>query len=325
VSEQSIGLGPHGEARQRGFAHAVALVLVVVIAALIVVAVEGAPKHRTSINPAALTKALGPSIALVTAGGPAGAAVGSGIVVAPDQVVTAAGLVDAANAITIATAGVPPTPARLVGYDRAAEIALLALSNPNAARLPAAPVDGRKRLRVNDNAVALGNPTGIAAPVASAGSIRRVDDALLTVDTPVRVAEIGGAIVNSERDVVGMITGFTTATTTTARPIDAVMAVVQAIDRGQTTASVHVGPRASLGVGVVPLTSSAGVRVTATEPGEHALHIGDVVASVAGIDVSSQTDIDRALDAHAPGDTVSVAMFDGRGVLHTVSVPLTAA
>jgi S1-C subfamily serine protease len=144
----------------------------------------------------------------------------------------------------------------------------------------------------------------------------------------VRADEIGGALVDAARNVVGMVAATPTVATTTARPWSAVMTIVDTIDRGRTTSAVHVGQRASLGVVVTALTGSPGAqvaRVDARAPAAAAIHSGEVIARVAGVSVSADGDIERALDPYAPGDAVPVDVFDGHGVLRTVSVRLTAA
>jgi len=316
-----------GRPAEHGFGHVIVLALVAVIAILVVAAIADARNQAQQPDPGAIATAIGPAIASINADGPAGAAVGSGVVIAADQVVTAAHVVDTADAITVATTSTKPARAHVVGYDRAADIALLALDDANTSPFQPAPVDATVTMRVGDTVVALGNPTAVAAPVASAGRVRALDATAITVDVPVRADEIGGAIVDSARNVVGMVAATPTVTTTTARPWSAVMSVVDTIDRRRTTSDVHVGPRASLGVVVGALPGSAGARVSSVDAHAPAaaIHPGDVVARVAGVSVSTVADIERALDPYAPGDAVPVDVFDTRGVLRTVSVRLTAA
>jgi S1-C subfamily serine protease len=146
----------------------------------------------------------------------------------------------------------------------------------------------------------------------------------MTVDAPLRNAAVGGAVVDKSDDVVALVRRVGDGSTSDALPWNAVVAIVNTIDAGHSTPAVHVGPRASLGVTVVALAGSPGARVTGLQPGGAAaaagIANGDVIASVNGAAVSSQADIDAALDPIAPGATVPVAVFDAHGVLRTVSI-----
>src|SRR5262249_23618942 len=138
-----------------------------------------------------------------------------------------------------------------------------------------------------------------------------------------------GALVDKNDDVVALVRRVGNGSTGDALPWNAVMSIVNTIDAGHSTPRVHAGPRASLGVTVVPLAGSPGARVTAVQPGAAAavagISNGGVIASVAGVAVSSQDDIDAALDPLAPGATISVAVFDAHGVLHTIAARLGTA
>jgi S1-C subfamily serine protease len=297
------------ERSQRGFGHAIVFFVVVVLVALMVVAIAGLAQHSGAINTGSAASAVGPSIVSVNGG--------SGIAVAPHEVVTAAHLVDGSDTVTVAPNGKASVAAAVAGYDRATDVALLVLPSDSATLTPA-PTSDSATLRKKNAVVALGS-TG-----PTRGTVKTVSNSDLTIDAPLRDAVVGGAVVDKNDDVVALIRRVETSSTSDALPWNAVVSIVNTIDGGRSTSAVHVGPRASLGITVVPLAGSPGARVTAVQSGGPAssagIATGDVIASVNGVAVSSQPDLDAALDPVAPGASIPVAVFDAHGVLHTLPV-----
>jgi serine protease Do len=289
---------------QRGFGHAIVFFVVVVLVALIAVAIARLAEHREGINTAKAASAVGPSMVAVNGG--------SGIAVSPHEVVTAAHLVDNSDTVTISPNGKASVAAVVSGYDRAADVALLKLPSDSVALTPA-PTSDSAALHRHDAVVAL------SAAGPARGSVTALTNADATIDAPLRDSAVGGAVVDKNDDVVAFVRRVGAGSTNDALPWNAVVAIVNTIDGGHSTSAVHVGPRASLGVTVVPLGSSPGARVTSAAPTSEIV-AGDVIASVNGTAVSSQADIDAALDSIAPGATVPVAVFDAHGVLRTISV-----
>ncbi len=100
------------------------------------------------------------------------------------------------------------------------------------------------------------------------------------------------------------------------------------MNTGRSTASVHVGPSAALGAGVSGVTNvGGGVVVLDVQPDGPAATAGiaaqDVLAAVDEVSMASPDDLGAVLNRHAPGDTVRVGWFDGKGVYHTASLRLT--
>jgi S1-C subfamily serine protease len=300
---------------ERGFGHAIAFVLVVVFAVLVVAVVAVARKHAASIDTGAATKAVGPSVVAVNDAG-------SGVAISPHEIVTAAHLVDTPGVPIIVETARGNTTATLAGYDRAADIALLRLPQSEPALTPA-PTGDSQSIGVGDAVVVLSN-TG-----PTRGTVKDVTNDAVAIAAPLRDAAVGGPVVDVNDDVVAVVRGVNAAATADTVPWNAVVSIVNAIDAGHSTATVHVGPVASLGMTVAPVAGSPGVRVIAVPAGSAAatagIAKGDIIASVRGVPVSSERDVDTALDPAAPGDTVSVAVFDTHGILHTVSVPLVPA
>ncbi len=302
---------------ERGFGHAIAFVLVVVFVVIVVAVVAEVRHHDASIDVAAAARGVGPAVLVVNHNG-------SGVAISPHEVVTAAHLVDAADAARgdeVVGNGSWSTTASVAGYNRAADIALLELP-ANSPELTAAAANNSQTVRPGDAVVVLSN----SAPTR--GTVKATNNNSVTLAAAARDTAIGGPVVDGNDSVVALVRHINGAQVDTL-PWNAVLANVDTIDAGHSTAAVHVGPRASLGVTVEPFESSVGARVTATPVGSAAatagITTGDVIVSVRGVPVSSETDIEAALDPVAPGASVPVAVFDAHGVLHTVSVLLVGA
>jgi S1-C subfamily serine protease len=111
------------------------------------------------------------------------------------------------------------------------------------------------------------------------------------------------------------------------------MAIVKQIQSGKASGTVHIGPRALLGVqlrdtNVDPTSSSngTGALIVAVTPKGPAASAGikgnDVIISIAGKSVSSGNDVSQALAPYHPDDTVSVGWIDSSGKHRTGTVKL---
>ncbi len=106
------------------------------------------------------------------------------------------------------------------------------------------------------------------------------------------------------------------------------------IRAGRSSATVHVGPHAILGVQVKTIRSTPAVAsvdgavvglVENSSPARAAgLRADDVIVAVDGADISSLTDLNAALDRRRPGDVVTLGWTDTAGHSRTGSVVLLA-
>ncbi len=95
------------------------------------------------------------------------------------------------------------------------------------------------------------------------------------------------------------------------------------VESGHSTARVHVGATAFLGVQVEDGPSGITIAgVVSNGPAAQAgLATGDVITAIGGTDVTSAAAIQKAILARAPGAKVSVTYLDETGS-HTVTVTL---
>nr|MDQ6928792.1 trypsin-like peptidase domain-containing protein [Actinomycetota bacterium] len=272
---------------------------------------------------------------------------GTGTILTADgEVLTNAHVVDGATSIQVTLNGeTNGRTADLIGADTTADVALIKIRD--ASGLPAATLGKSGDLRVGDSVVAIGNALDLGAtPTVTEGivsALNRSIDApgesltgLIQTDAAINPGNSGGPLVNASGDVVGMDTavagdaqniGF-------ALPIDKVKPVADQLKANPKTsgsassAAQPTAQRAVLGVSLQNDGSGAGALVGQTAQGSPAdkagIRAGDVVIAVDGKDVSSADDLVAALQAHKPGDSVSVT-WDRQGTQHTAKVQLAGS
>jgi S1-C subfamily serine protease len=217
--------------------------------------------------------------------------------------------------------------ARIVGRDPASDIAVIKVEKPG---LLTASLGSSKDVVVGDPVVAIGSPLGLAGTVTSGivsaldrpvrlageGSDTNAVISAVQTDAPINPGNSGGALV----DASGAVIGINTAIASTgggsiglgfAIPIDRVRTIAEELI--STGSAVH----ASLGIATRSVTDGTrdGAFVLNVEPGSAAAHAGireeDIVIAVEGEPVGSSEELTVAIDAHAPGDTVTVEVVRG--------------
>lgn len=231
----------------------------------------------------------------------------------------------------------------VVGYDRSQDVAVLQLRGGGG--LPSAAIGGGAS--VGEPIVALGNTGGQGgAPSVMPGRVVALNqtvhasdsltgaeetlNGLIQVDAPIKPGDSGGPIVNNAGQVLGMTTAATDSFKMSggagfAIPIGHAMGVAGAIRGGGGGPTVHVGPTAFLGLGVVDSNGSGArvERVVGTGPASEAgLSPGDVITSVDGASVNSATAMSDVLVPHHPGDTIALTYRSASGNVRTVNVTL---
>jgi S1-C subfamily serine protease len=187
-----------------------------------------------------------------------------------------------------------------------------------------------EELVVGDPVVAIGSPLGLAGTVTSGivsaldrpvrlageGSDTNAVISAVQTDAPINPGNSGGALV----DASGAVIGINTAIASTgggsiglgfAIPIDTVRDIAEQLI--STGSAVH----ATLGVATRSVTDGArdGALVLNVEPGSAAADAGireeDIVIAVEGEPVGSSEELTVAVDAHDPGDTITVEVVRG--------------
>ena len=270
---------------------------------------------------------------------------GTGFVIDPGGVVlTNNHVISGATDISVFAVGNGQTyAADVVGYDRSQDVAVLQLRGGGG--LPSAAIGGG--VAVGDPVVALGNTGGQGgAPSVVPGHVLAVNQTVHASDTltgaeetlngliqfeaPIKPGDSGGPIVNNGGQVVGMTTAATDSFKMSsgqgfAIPIGHAMGVAGAIRGGGGSPTVHVGPTAFLGLGVVDNNGSGAriERVVGSGPAAGAgMNPGAVITSVDGAPINSATAMADVLVPHHPGDTVAITYRARSGGDRTVNVTL---
>ena len=267
-----------------------------------------------------------------------------GYIVTNNHVVSGADGVEGAEIRAVFSDG-SGSAARIVGRDPASDIAVLKVEKPG---LLTASLGNSDKVVVGDPVVAIGSPLGLAGTVTTGiisalqrpvrlsgeGSDTNAVISALQTDAPINPGNSGGALVDGSGAVIGINTAIASLGGTGtaggsiglgfAIPINTVRDIAeQLISTGK---AVH----ASLGVNARSVTDGArdGALVLNVEPGSPAATAGirpeDVVIAVEGKRVGSSEELVVAVDAHDPGDTVTVEIVRG-GRSHEVKATLEEA
>ncbi len=279
--------------------------------------------------------------------------IGTGMVVTPSgEVLTNNHVIRGATSISVSDADTGRTyPATVVGYDPAVDVAVLELKG--ASELPTVPFGSSAKARVGDAVTAIGNAGGNGgAPVSASGkidglgrSITAIDESgspehltgLIEMTAPLQPGDSGGPVADAAGEVIGMNTAGSghfafqhTSNDGFAIPIDRALSIANQIEHGRSSATVHVGPTAFLGVNTASPQSATGraigALITGVLPGTPAARAGlvrgDIVVSVDGRTIASPAALTSRLLARSPGATAALVWVDQSGKVHRASVQL---
>ncbi len=202
----------------------------------------------------------------------------SGLVLTNNHVIDGATIVRATLVVPGASLS-QSYPARVVGYDATADVALLQLQG--ASGLPAETFGNSAQVSLGTPVLAFGNAQGQGGARLVTGIINALDRSIqasdqgsnttedlnhmLQTNAPIQQGDSGGALVNTAGQVIGMITAANTPTSGQggssggtlgfAIPINSALAIARQIASGQQSATVYIGLPGFLGVEVATSTS----------------------------------------------------------------------
>jgi serine protease Do len=233
--------------------------------------------------------------------------VGSGFIISPDgYIVTNNHLIQGASGtgtvdeVTVTLTNRREYPARIIGRDQLADLALLKI---DARNLPFVNWGDSTHARVGDWVLAIGNPYGFGGTVTAGiiSAVHRVTgatssaayDRYIQTDAAINMGNSGGPMFDLNGNVIGINTALISPTGTNvgiglAIPAELARPVVEALRRGERP------QRGYLGVGLQPLDEdiagslglpkNRGEIVRTVQPGEAAakagIRQGDVILSV---------------------------------------------
>ncbi|TML60252.1 MAG: PDZ domain-containing protein [Actinobacteria bacterium] len=251
------------------------------------------------------------------------------------HIVTNAHVVEGASSVSVKFWNGKSYTAQVVGIDASTDLAVLKVNAPVSEVFPLSLGDSSK-LAVGDSVVAIGSPFGLEGTVTSGivSALHRemtspnhfaIDNSIQT-DAAINHGNSGGPLLDSQGKVVGVTSqiesnsggnegvGF-------AIPSNTVSSIAaQLISNGK-------AEHAFLGVVLRDSSSQTGAAISQVRAGTPAaqanLRAGDVVTAAAGKPIASASELRAVINAHRPGDAISVTYTRG-GQSHAVKVTLAA-
>ncbi len=304
-------------------------------------------RPQAPLDPSAMVGQVGPQVVNIDTkfGYNNAVGAGTGIVIDPNGVVlTNNHVISGATDISAFAVGNGQSYAVVVvGYDRTQVIAVLQLRG--ASGLPTAAIGGEAT--VGEPIVALGNVGGQGGtPNAVTGKVVALNQSvsatdtltgaqenlggLIQADAPIKPGDSGGPMVNNAGQVIGVDTAATDSYKMSggqgfAIPIGRAMGVAGQIRSGAGSNTVHIGPTAFLGMGVMDNNGNGALvqRVVSNGPAAAAgIAPGDVITGVDNAAINGATSMTQVLVPHHPGDNIAVHYRSNSGGDHTVNITL---
>ena len=261
------------------------------------------------------------------------AALGSGVIVRADgHILTNHHVVDGAEQITVELSDRRTLPAALVGSDAPSDLAVLKIDAAGVQPLPLADSDA---VDIGDVVLALGNPLGVGQTVtmgiiSAKGRATGLGDGsfedFLQTDAPINTGNSGGALVNTQGQLVGINSqilspsggnigiGFAIPASMARNVMDQLIdhGTVRRGQLGLTAQTIDSALARSLGLKEV--RGALVSNVTGGSAAERAgLRRGDVILSVDGHAIADSNALRNRIASTKPGSTVRVTILrDGR-------------
>jgi len=290
-------------------------------------------------------------------GGQTQQALGSGFVYdGSNHVVTNQHVVDSATSVRVTTSDGSTYDARVVGTDPSTDLAVLEVDAPAGALKPLDLGDSGS-LAVGDQVVAIGSPFGLQTTLTS-GVVSALDrritapdgfsigDAIQT-DAAINHGNSGGPLLNMSSQVVGVNSqiesdsggndgvGFAIPSNTVKSVVSSILenGSVEHAYLGVSLATISQEAAAQLdepaGAAVAEVKSGtpaadAGLKAATgsqTVAGQPFPTGGDVITKADGKTIASSDDLQAAIEAKKPGDTITLTVSNG-GQTRTVDVTL---
>ncbi|HYY57232.1 MAG TPA: DegQ family serine endoprotease [Pyrinomonadaceae bacterium] len=253
---------------------------------------------------------------------------GSGVIVTADgYILTNHHVVDGALEINVELTDNRSFDARVVGSDKASDLAVLKV---NASNLPVLPLGDSDRVRVGDVVLAIGNPLGLGQTVTSGiisakgrstGAGDSFEDFLQT-DAAINRGNSGGALINTGGELVGINSQILSPT---GGSIGIGFAIPSNMARSVMEQLIKTGRvrRSKIGVRIQPVTAdiasslglaqARGAIVTAVEPGSPAeragIRRGDVITAFNGGPVTDTNSLRNQVARTQPGTEATVSIL----------------
>jgi S1-C subfamily serine protease len=280
-----------------------------------------------------------------------GEAAGTGIILTSNgRVLTNNHVVEGSTSLEVTDLSTGKTyEATVVGTSPTNDVAVIQLKD--ASGLATATLGDSDTVSVGDAVTGVGNAGNEPGTSASTGVVTALGQSitasdqgggnaedltgLIQTNAGIRAGDSGGPLY----DASGKVVGVDTAAQTSARsgqtvagyavPINHALDIAEQIVAGVDNETIHQGVPAFLGVRLSQqFSNTVGAAVAGVIDGSGAastgLSAGDIVTALDGKAVNSADALRALVDAHEPGDSVSITWTDVAGAVHSQTVTLGA-
>lgn len=267
---------------------------------------------------------------------------GSGVIISPDgYIITNNHVVENADSIQVTLYNNKTYNAKIIGKDPDTDIALIKV---NAQNLPVIRYGDSDKLKIGEWVLAVGNPFNLTSTV-TAGIIsakgRSIDldgsykiESYIQTDAALNMGNSGGALVNTNAELVGITAAIISPTGTYSGNSFAIPSNIVKKVVGDLRQYGKV-QRAMLGVKVQTVTSDiasqeklndvSGAYLASVNQGSAAEEAGlktkDVIVRIDNTPIQTPSDLQATISEHRPGDKIDVTYFRN-GKDHTASLVL---
>ena len=255
---------------------------------------------------------------------------GSGVIISDDgYIVTNNHVIKGADEIEVILNNKKTYKAKIIGRDAAIDLALLKIEGDTFSAMPYGNSD---KIEIGEWVLAIGNPFNLTSTVtagivsAKARSLgmgsRTSLEAFIQTDAAVNPGNSGGALVNTQGELIGINTAIASKTGSYvgysfAIPVNIVRKVVaDLMEYGEVQ-------RALLGVTIYEINAHSaeelgvnnleGVYVNGVNPNgasaEAGIKIADVITHIDGIAIKNSSELYEIIGTHRPGDKIRVSLL----------------
>ena len=273
-----------------------------------------------------------------------GQSVGSGVIFdKKGYIVTNNHVVSGSKEVNVSLSNGQTVPGKVVGTDASTDLAVVKIDSSDS--LPVAVLGDSDALQIGETAIAIGNPLGlefqgtVTVGVISALN-RSLDDIdqrfkLIQTDAAINPGNSGGALVTADGKVVGINSakiskegiegmGFSI-------PINQAKGIIEQLIANGKVVRAYLGVYAAdkdiaarygyqwdhdSGVLVMKVAKNSPLSLTD-------VHIGDYILSIDGKTVNTVKEMREIIDAHRPGDRISL-VYEHNGRSETTEILLSS-
>lgn len=297
--------------------------------------------HGDALTAQEVYEKVNPSVVAVVSYAKLGASAGTGVIMSSDgYVITNYHVVEGGMECDVLFYNGAQFEARLVGYDRENDLAVLKIA---ADGLPAAEFGSSDMLTVGDKAYAIGNPLGLELRgTLTDGIISAINRdvevegetmTLIQTNAALNSGNSGGPLINQYGQVVGINTikmvasydddaaveglGFAIPSSTVAHIVNCLISTGEVTEQpvlGITVQGMAVLPDGTSGVLVIEVTPGLGGEIAGVQE-------GDIIVAADGEPIVSSNDVLRVRRRYTTGDNLPMTIYrDGQYM--EVEVPL---